>query len=361
MELALALGRRGQGQVWPNPAVGAVLVKDGVMLGRGWTGKGGRPHAEVEALARAGAAARGATLYVTLEPCSHHGRSPPCADAVIAAGITRVVSAIEDANPLVSGRGHERLRRAGITVEVGLCGPEAARDHDGHFRRFRDGRPHVVLKLAVSADDKIGGKGRSPVSITGSGGRQRVHLLRAHSDAILVGIGTVMADDPFLTCRLPGMEERSPIPVVLDRHLRLPRSCQLLSMAPARPLWLVGGAGVAGDSSQDPVSDRAAALAAEGAEILTPERDDLVAVLRLLAEKGITRLMVEGGAQVASSFVAAGLVDEFWLFRGPEAIGSDGVDALEGLPLAAITQSSGFLVLHHETLGRDSLTIYGRA
>ena len=362
MELALALGRRGRGLTWPNPAVGAVIVRDGVIVGRGWTQKGGRPHAEVEALRRAGAAARGATLYVTLEPCSHHGRSPPCADAVIAAGITRVVSAIEDANPDVAGRGHERIRSAGIEVAVGLCGGEAAHDHDGHFRRFRNKRPHVVLKLAVSADDRIGGRGRSAVAITGFGGRQRVHLLRAQSDAILVGIGTVLADDPLLTCRLPGMEERSPIPVVLDRHLRLPRSCQLLSMLPARPLWLVGAAAPDRNAPDDfAVCDRAAALAAQGAEILTPERADLAAVLRLLAEKGITRLMVEGGARVASSFVAAGLVDEFWLFRGSVTIGSDGVDALEGLPLSALTQASEFSVLHRETLGRDSLTIYGRA
>src|ERR1700710_651113 len=171
MALALALGRRGQGRTWPNPAVGAVIVKDGVIVGRGWTQPGGRPHAEVEALQRAGEAARGATLYVTLEPCSHHGKSPPCADAVIAAGIARVVSAIEDPNPEVAGQGHARLRAAGIVVDVGLCAAEAARDHAGHIRRIRDKRPHVILKLAVSSDDKIGGQdskhGRKTVAITG--------------------------------------------------------------------------------------------------------------------------------------------------------------------------------------------------
>ena len=222
MQLALALGRRGQGRTWPNPAVGAVVVKDGVIVGRGWTQPGGRPHAEPEALQRAGEAARGATLYVTLEPCSHFGKSPPCADAVIAAGIARVVSAIEDPNPEVAGQGHARLRAAGITVDVGLGAAEAARDHAGHFRRIRDKRPHVILKLAVSRRRQDRRRRPQAGRDTGEAARTRVHLLRAQCDAILVGIGTVLADDPLLTCRLPGMEERSPVRVVLDRALRMP-------------------------------------------------------------------------------------------------------------------------------------------
>src|SRR5579859_4818210 len=175
MQLALALGRRGQGRTWPNPAVGAVVVKDGVIVGRGWTQPGGRPHAEPEALKRAGEAARGATLYVTLEPCSHFGKSPPCADAIIAAGISRVVAAIEDPNPEVAGQGHAKLRAAGIAVDVGLFADDAAHDHAGHFRRVRDARPHVILKLAVSADDKIAAAGHKQVSITGEAARSRVH------------------------------------------------------------------------------------------------------------------------------------------------------------------------------------------
>src|SRR5439155_1516117 len=182
-----------------SEAVGAVVVKDGVIVGRGWTQPGGRPHAEPEALKRAGDAARGATLYLTLEPCSHFGKSPPCVDAVIASGIARVVSAIEDPNPEVAGQGHAKLRAAGIAVDVGLCAAEAARDHAGHFRRIRDKRPHVILKLALSADDKIAAAGHKPVAITGEAAKTRVHLLRAQSDAILVGIGTVLADDPVLT------------------------------------------------------------------------------------------------------------------------------------------------------------------
>src|SRR6202045_2495259 len=190
MQLALTLGRRGQGRTWPNPAVGAVVVKHGVIVGRGWTQPGGRPHAEVEALERAGEAARAATLYATLEPCSHFGKSPPCADAVIAAGVARVVSAIEDPNPQVAGQGTAKLRAAGVSVETGLCAREAAHDHAGHFRRIRDKRPHVILKLAVSADNRIAAAGHQPVAITGEAARTRVHLLRAQCDAILVGIGT---------------------------------------------------------------------------------------------------------------------------------------------------------------------------
>src|SRR5215472_1872301 len=222
MQLALTLGRRGQGRTSPNPAVGAVIVKDGIIVGRGWTQAGGRPHAEVEALRRAGAAARGATLYVTLEPCSHHGRSPPCADAIVAAGIGRVVSALVDPNPEVAGAGHWRLAEAGITVEVGPGADEARRAHAGHIRRVRDGRPHVVLKVAVSADGKAGLADRRPAAITGEPARARVHLMRSMSDAVLTGIGTALADDPLLTCRLPGMGSRSPVRIMLDSRLRLP-------------------------------------------------------------------------------------------------------------------------------------------
>src|SRR5258706_8464074 len=205
MQLALTLGRRGQGRTWPNPAVGALVVKDGVIVGRGWTQPGGRPHAEPEALRRAGEAARGATLYVTLEPCSHIGKSPPCADAIIPAGIARVVSAIEDPNPEVGGQGHAKLRAAGISVDIGLGAAEASYDHAGHFRRIRDKRPHVILKLAVSSDDKIGAAGRKPVAITGEAAKARVHLLRAQCDAVLVGIRTVPAGGPPRTCRPPCM------------------------------------------------------------------------------------------------------------------------------------------------------------
>jgi diaminohydroxyphosphoribosylaminopyrimidine deaminase/5-amino-6-(5-phosphoribosylamino)uracil reductase len=359
MQLALTLGRRGQGRTWPNPAVGAVVVKDGVIVGRGWTQPGGRPHAEPVALAQAGEAARGATLYVTLEPCSHVGKSPPCADAIIAAGIARVVSAIEDPNPLVAGQGHARLRAAGIKVDIGLCAAEAAHDHAGHFRRIRDKRPHVILKLAVSPDDKIAAAGHKPVAITGEAARARVHLLRAQCDAVLVGIGTVLADDPLLTCRLPGMEARSPVRVVLDRALRIPGTSKLVHSARETKLWVMTS-----DLSEAPAAMK---LGAAGAHVMrvpttkTPPGLDLAAVLHMLSTGGITRLLVEGGARVASSFVAANLADEIWLLRGPEAIGADGVPALDALPLTAITRSPAFKVRASETLQNDTLTVYERA
>ncbi|THD71959.1 MAG: bifunctional diaminohydroxyphosphoribosylaminopyrimidine deaminase/5-amino-6-(5-phosphoribosylamino)uracil reductase RibD [Bradyrhizobium sp.] len=359
MELALTLGRRGQGRTWPNPAVGAVVVRDGVIVGRGWTQPGGRPHAEPVALGHAGAAARGATLYVTLEPCSHVGKSPPCADAIIAAGIARVVSAIEDPNPEVAGQGHARLRAAGITVDIGLGAAEAAHDHAGHFRRIRDGRPHIILKLAVSSDDKIGAAGRKPIAITGAAARSRVHLLRAQCDAVLVGIGTVQADDPLLTCRLPGMEARSPVRVVLDRALRISGTSRLVHSARETPLWVM--------TSEVSEASGAMKLGASGAQVIrvatpsAPPELDLGAVLHALAEKGITRLLVEGGARVASSFVAEGLADEVWLLRGPEPIGTDGIAALDALPLTAITQSPDYRVRASESLHQDTLTIYERA
>jgi len=359
MELALTLGRRGQGRTWPNPAVGAVVVKDGVIVGRGWTQPGGRPHAEPEALRRAGEAARGATLYVTLEPCSHVGKSPPCADAIMAAGIARVVSAIEDPNPEVAGQGHARLRAAGISVDIGLGALEAAHDHAGHFRRVRDKRPHVILKLAVSSDDKIGAAGRKPVAISGEAAKARVHLLRAQCDAILVGIGTVLADDPLLTCRLPGMEPQSPVRVVLDRSLRIPGTSKLVHSARETPLWVMTS-----NLSEAPAAMKLGAAGAHVIRVATtatpPPGLDLAAVLHALSEKGITRLLVEGGARVASSFVAASLVDEVWLLRGPDAVGTDGIAALDALPLTAITQSPAFKRSASETLQRDTLTIYER-
>jgi diaminohydroxyphosphoribosylaminopyrimidine deaminase/5-amino-6-(5-phosphoribosylamino)uracil reductase len=356
MQLALTLGRRGQGRTWPNPAVGAIVVRDGVIVGRGWTQPGGRPHAEPVALARAGEAARGATLYVTLEPCSHFGKSPPCADAIIAAGIARVVSAIEDPNPEVAGRGHARLRAAGITVDIGPGAVEAARDHAGHFRRVRDKRPHVILKLAVSSDDKIAAAGHRPLAISGEAAKTRVHLLRAECDAILVGIGTVLADDPLLTCRLPGMEARSPVRVVLDRSLRIPATSRLVRSARETPLWVMTS-----NVSEAPAAMKLGAAGAQVIRVATaPPGLDLLAVLHALAGKGITRLLVEGGACVASSLVAAGLVDEAWLLRGPDSVGPGGLPALDVMPLSAITRSPAFKQRASEMLQKDILTIYER-
>jgi diaminohydroxyphosphoribosylaminopyrimidine deaminase/5-amino-6-(5-phosphoribosylamino)uracil reductase len=357
MQLALALGRRGLGRTWPNPAVGAVVVKDGVIIGRGWTQPGGRPHAETEALKRAGKAAKGATLYVTLEPCSHQGKTPPCTDAILLSGIARVVSALEDSNPEVAGQGYAKLRERGIAVDTGFGAEEAMRQHAGHIRRMREGRPQVLLKLAVSSDGKAGLAGRKPVGITGEIARARVHQMRAESDAILVGIGTILSDDPHLTCRLPGMMEWSPVRVILDARLRVPVSTSIIGTAREVPTWVVcapEASATAGDI-----------LKAKGVEVLRVEakdgRPDLPAVLKALAERGITRLMVEGGPTMAAAFLKAGLVDEAALFRSPNPIGSDGIDALEGLPLTALTQSSSLKLAASEPLGVDKLELFAGA
>jgi len=356
MAVALTLGRRGLGNCWPNPAVGAVVVKDGIILGRGWTQPGGRPHAETMALKQAGKAARGATLYVTLEPCSHEGKTPPCADAVIRAGIARVVSAMEDPNPKVAGQGHESLRARGIAVDIGTGAEEARQAHAGHIRRMTDGRPHVLLKLAVSADGKVAAAGRKPVAITGEAARERVFLMRAMSDAILVGMGTVMADNPSLTCRLPGMLERSPVRVVLDAKLRVPLAMGVVATARETPSWIFG----ASDASA--MAEKV--LRDKGLEVFRVKakdgRLDISQVLKILAERGITRLMVEGGARVASSFVSADLVDEALILRSPKTIGPDGIDALEGLRLDALTKSKRLKPAGSEAIGPDSAEHFER-
>ena len=356
MALALTLGRRGLGRTWPNPAVGTVIVKDGIIVGRGWTQTGGRPHAEIEALRRAGGAARGATLYVTLEPCSHYGKSPPCADAIVAAGVARVVSALEDPNPEVAGAGHARLRAAGIAVEIGIGAEEARRDHAGHIRRMRDGRPHVTLKLAISADGKAGAAGRRPLAITGAAARDRVHLMRAQSDAIMIGVGTALADDPALTCRLPGMAGYSPVRIVLDGTLRLPPSSRLALTAHETPVWVLAGPRAAAATEE--------ILVAKGIVVLrTAESDgrlDLAAALKLVAERGITRLMVEGGPTLAAALFTADLIDEAVLFQSAKAAGADAIDALDGLSLSALTQSPRLVSVASDAVGADIREIYER-
>jgi diaminohydroxyphosphoribosylaminopyrimidine deaminase / 5-amino-6-(5-phosphoribosylamino)uracil reductase len=354
MALALTLGRRELGRTWPNPAVGAVIVKDGIIVGRGWTQLGGRPHAETEALRRAGKAARGATMYVTLEPCSHHGKTPPCTDAIIAAGMARVVSAIEDPNPEVAGQGHARLRAAGIAVDVGIDAEQARRDHAGHIRRMRSGRPHVLLKLAISADGKGGAAGRKPIAITGEAARERVHLMRAHSDAIMIGIGTALADDALLTCRLPGMEKTSPARIVLDSALRLPLDGRLLKSAREVPVWVV--------AATDAACASEVALRGQGVEVLRSAgsggRLELAVVLKLLADCGITRLMVEGGPTLASALLAADLVDEAQLFHSPKTVGAGGIDALDTAAATALMRQ--LKPAGSEPVGPDRLDFYQR-
>ncbi|MCB1471920.1 MAG: bifunctional diaminohydroxyphosphoribosylaminopyrimidine deaminase/5-amino-6-(5-phosphoribosylamino)uracil reductase RibD [Rhodobiaceae bacterium] len=317
MRIALRLARRNLGRAWPNPAVGAVLVAPGDgaaadIVGLGATAAGGRPHAERIAVDMAGERARGATCYVTLEPCAHHGRTPPCSDALIEAGVGRVVVGIGDPDPRVGGQGIAALRAHGIAVTCGVMAQDAALLNGGHILRVREGRPFVTLKLALTADGFIAGANHGQIAITGEETRAYVHMMRARHDAILVGRGTVAADDPDLTCRLPGMAELSPLRVVLDSGHAMAPEAAMLRDGP--PVWVIGAQDCA----------KAAALEAAGARILPVAapggRPAVAAVLQRLAAEGITRLMVEGGGEVAGSFLSSGLVDEIVLARAPRRL-----------------------------------------
>ena len=355
MRAALALARRGLGTVWPNPAVGCVIVDRGRVVGRGWTQPGGRPHGETEALGRAGEAARGATAYVSLEPCCHWGRTPPCTDALIAAGIRRVVVALEDPDPRVAGAGVRQLHAAGLEVETGLCDAEAAEINAGFFCRLRNGRPLVTLKLATSLDGRIAtGSGESQW-ITGPPARERAHALRAAHDAIMVGTGTVLADDPQLTCRLPGLAHRSPVRVVVDRHLRIPPTTRLISDARAVPVWVLTL------PSADP--ERRQAFLRAGATVIDidPSPDgngSLAAALAALGERGITRLLVEGGGHLAAAFARAGLIDRLVWVHAPMLIGGDGIPAIAEVGLEVLSKAPSFTRLSTETVGDDVLTVF---
>lgn len=354
MAAALSLARRGLGRTAPNPPVGAILVSpEGHVLARGWTQPGGRPHAERIALDAADAAAKGATLYVTLEPCSHFGRTPPCADAVIEAGVARVVVAVADPDPRVCGRGLERLRAAGIEVALGVGEVEARRLAAGHVSRVTRGRPHVTLKLAVSADGKIASEEGRPVAITGEASRARVHMMRAESDAILVGVGTVLADDPELTCRLPGMADRSPIRIVLDGSLRTPPTAKLVATARDTPTWIACG--------EDAPKEAAARLASFGVDVLrvgqAEDRLDLLGALEEFGSRGVTRLMVEGGAAVASSLLMADLVDEAVILTGRAALGPAAIAAPD---LGVLDDLSRFSASVAVEIGGDIWRAYER-
>lgn len=344
---AIALADEHLGQTSTNPSVGCIIVKDGKVVGRGVTAISGRPHAEPQALAEAGAAARGATAYVTLEPCSHHGKTPPCADAIIAAGVARVVVAVTDPDSRVSGNGIKRLRDAGIEVETGLLEPQARRGLAAYLTRQIAGRVHVTLKLAVSSDGMIGMRGAGQVRITGAEAREAVQHLRATSDAILVGIGTALADDPELTCRLPGLEGRSPVRVVLDRRLELPLHSKLVRTARDVAVIAVTAKGAADDV-------RRAALEAAGVEVVDAET--LLDLLTLLAMRGLSSLIVEGGAKIAAAFLQNGLVDRILLFQGPGIIGEDGITS----PLTSTNIPNDFKLFESRMIGHDTLEAYER-
>jgi len=361
MAAALRLGRRNLGQTHPNPAVGCILVQtrgdDRIVVGRGWTAVGGRPHAEREALSVAGAAAKGATAYVTLEPCAHQGRARPCSEALIEAGVARVVTALEDPDPRTAGQGHAKLRDAGIAVTTGVLAEEAARAHSGHIARITKGRPHVTLKLAVSADGMIGRREGERMIVTGKPAFDAVQVMRTEFDAVMIGIGTVLVDDPLLTVRLPGLAKRSPTRVILDAFARLPLTSRLLQSVEEARLIVFTGA--------DAPRERVVALKASGAEFVAvaPASGgvDLVAVLAHLAKEGFTRLLVEGGAEVASSLVSADLLDEVVLFRAAVIVGPDGVPALGGMALSAIERNPRYRQIEAGKVGEDIMRRYVRA
>lgn len=357
MRAALALAGRALGRVAPNPAVGCVIAKDGRVLGRGWTQDGGRPHAETEALGRAGAAAEGATAYVTLEPCSHHGKTPPCDQALIAAGITRCVIALEDPDARVAGQGIAHLKAAGVAVETGLCRAEAEDLNAGYLLQRRAGRPLVALKLASTLDGRIAtGSGESKW-ITGEAARARAHLLRARHDAVLVGAGTALADDPRLDVRLPGLESRKPLRVVLDGTPRLPLTHDLVAAAGERPSCLVTGDDLPAAKLQ-PYRDA-------GLQVLQVGRDpqgrlDLEAALTALGALGLTRVLVEGGGVLAASLLRAELVERLYWFRAPKLIGAEGRPAISELGLEALAAAPAFERCGVEDLEGDLLETYRR-
>lgn len=354
MRHALALAARGLGRVAPNPSVGCVIVVDNErIVGRGWTQPGGRPHAETEALASAGSAARGATAYVTLEPCSHHGETPPCADALVRAGVKRVVVAMEDPDPRVKGTGLKRLRDAGIAVETGVLAPEGERINEGFFRRIREGRPLVTLKIAQSLDGRIALASGHGKWITSESARTYGHLLRAQYDAILVGIETALADDPLLTVRVAGLEDRSPMRVILDTQGRLPAKARLVQTAKATPTMLFAASGARGDLQGFGVEIVTTALGADG-------RIDMAAMLRELAARGVTRLLVEGGARVHASFLSGGLADRLEVFTAPIVLGEDARAAAAAIGLTDIGQAPRFERIAARRLGPDLLESFVR-
>ena len=356
MRLALALGTRGLGRVWPNPAVGCVIVAGGRVVGRGWTQPGGRPHAETVALAQAGAAARGATAYVSLEPCDHHGLTPPCSHALVDAGIARIVVAMGDPDPRVAGRGLETLRAAGLEVVTGICADEAAAAHRGFLSRILNGRPMLTLKLASSADGRIATATGESQWITGPEARRQVHAMRARHDAVLVGAGTARADDPSLTVRGLGTTHQ-PVRVVLSRRLDLPQDSALMRTAAQVPVWLCHG-------PDAPEAARAAWDAAGARRIEVPAgrggQLDLAQVLAALGAAGLTRVFCEGGGTLAAGLLSADLVDELVVMQAGIVLGAEGTPAVGAMGIAALAEAPRFRLCETRGIGGDVLAIWSR-
>ncbi len=356
MRAAIALGRRGLGATWPNPPVGCVIAKDGVVVGRGRTGTHGRPHAETVALAMAGDAAQGATAYVSLEPCSHIGQTPPCADALVAAGISRVVVACGDPDPRVDGAGVARLREAGIAVETGFLETEAQETLAGFFHRVRLGRPLITLKLASTLDGRIATHTGESQWITGVEARKMAHLIRGQNDAAMVGVGTVLSDDPDLTCRIDGFAERPMLRVIADSHLRTPLMARIVATAAENPTWLVHREGA------DPA--RLEALMQAGVRCLQVQGSeagiDLPETFKALGSAGLTRVLVEGGGQLAAALLRADLVDRLAWFHAPSVLGGDGTPAAAAFGIAALADMPRFRRVAVRPVECDLLSAFER-
>ena len=365
MLAALALARRGLGTVWPNPAVGCVLVREDLgnrVVGRGWTQSGGRPHAETEALGRAGELALGATAYVTLEPCDHEGETSACSEALALAGVRRAVIALEDPDPRVSGRGLKRLEAAGIEVSTGLSEDQARHLNAGYLLRITKGRPLFTLKTASTLDGRVATAEGQSKWITGESARAIAHGLRADHDAIMIGIGTALADSPRLTCRLPGLEDRSPVRVVADSRMRLPPGSPLVETAADLPTWLIVGRG----SGAGAGARKLKALEAKGVTVIEAEtgddgRLDLGLVAAELGRRGLTRVLVESGGELAAALLKRDLIDRLAWFRAPKLIGGDGLDAIAPIGVTGLAEAPTFARVSVSVAGADIFETYQRA
>lgn len=360
MATALGLAQRNLGSTWPNPAVGCVIVApDGATVGRGFTALGGRPHAETEALLQAGDKAKGATAYVTLEPCAHQGLTGPCAEALVQAGIPRAVIACEDPDIRVGGQGIAILRRAGVSVTLGVMEAEALKLNEGFMSRLNRGRPFIALKLAMTMDGRIATKSGESQWITGPKAREFGHLLRRRYDAIMVGRATVRADNPELTCRLDGLFRYSPVRVVCDSGLTIPITSKLITTANQVPTWVI--------TAKDP-NDRVVQSFMEtgGVDLISVDRGldggvDLLKAVESLAARGITRLLVEGGGSLAAGFIKAGLIDRVYVFRAGSVIGGDGISAINAFGLERLSEMTTFARQEVRPLGPDHLEIWDKS
>ena len=354
MTAALALAGRNLGSTWPNPSVGCVIVREGVVVGRGMTAPGGRPHAEAVALDMAGERARGATVYVALEPCAHRRNGSSCSDSLVHAGVKRIVVSMTDPDPRTSGRGIRRLREAGINVDVGVLAQRARDLHAGFTSRIVTGRPLVTLKVAASLDGRIATATGESRWITGRQARHASHGLRLQHDAILIGRRTADIDDPLLTCRLDGLEHRSPVRIVADSNLGLACGSALVASAVGIPTWIVCG--------RDADADRKEALRGAHVDVIEVDRDHAGrvsprAMMAALGSRGLTRLLVEGGALLAGSLVRDGLVDRVAWFHAPLLLGHDASASLADLDVTALSDARRWRVLSHRTWGQDGLTM----